>query len=279
MIPALKPPTKRLPRPKRMTICIGMLATDGIVIAADAQETDQYYKRSQQKIFTFVGAVSLGNNPDPPSLACAFTGAGEAGYIDAFIANTILRIPTNSTQQEFKEFLSTEVRAFHEQHIFPLAASNNRPEIEILVGAHCQWQTCMFASYGSTLRRVFPHAAIGVGAHFAMSIIDDLGGIKDLRHTELLATYVVAVTKERIEGCGKYTAIVSLHNSVTIDSPGEPSRMVRPPQLITHVRGKQIHKWEESFETKWSSRQTKLLEELVEEELAGDAETDRGGAQ
>ena len=115
-------------------------------------------------------------------------------------------------------------------------------------------------------------------------MIDDLGGIRDIRHTELLAAYVVGVTKERIEGCGKYTAIISLHNPVMQDTPGEPSRMVPPLQLLTHVSQAKIRKWEESFGTRWTVRQGELLDKLVEEELGEDAtqsaaKTSTGGQQ
>ena len=255
-----------------MTICIGMLATDGIVIAADAQESDQYYKRSQQKIFSYLGNVSLGNNPDPPSMGCAFTGAGDAGYLDAFFAYAMQGIDTKATQAAFETFLADKLYSFHERHIFPLAAASNPPEIQVLVGAHVHWQTCMFVSHGSTIRRAFPHAAVGAGAHFALGIMGDIGGVpRDLKHMELTAAYVLALTKESIEGCGKYTAIVSIHNSRVEDTPGEPSRMIRPQHPLTHVSGKKIRRWEESFGARWGPRQTRLINELIEEELEKDA--------
>jgi len=50
-----------------MTICIGLQTSDGTVVAADAQESDQYYKRAQQKILPFVGGIPMGNSPEPPS--------------------------------------------------------------------------------------------------------------------------------------------------------------------------------------------------------------------
>jgi len=47
----------------------------------------------------------------------------------------------------------------------------------------------------------------------------------------------------------------SLHNPKMIqDSPGGSSRLVVPPQRLTHVTGKKIRKWEESFGTKWACR-------------------------
>jgi hypothetical protein len=92
---------------------------------------------------------------------------------------------------------------------------------------------------------------------------------QDLRHTELLAAYIVAATKERIEGCGNYTAIVSLHSPAMVEC-AEGGRLVVPPQLLTHVPAKKIRKWEDSFAAKWVPRQVGLLEELIEEELATD---------
>jgi hypothetical protein len=163
---ALKPhlalKLKRLPKRKRMTICIGMMASDGIVIAADAQESDQYYKRSQQKILPFYAGLQLGSSPTLPSTACAFTGAGEAGYIDAFYDGVIRNFPQKSSQPELENYFAEQLKQFHEQHLFPLAVASNPPEIQILIGAYVSWQTCMFVSHGSTLRRALPHAAVGL---------------------------------------------------------------------------------------------------------------------
>jgi 20S proteasome alpha/beta subunit len=263
------PKAKRLPKPKRMTICIGMTARDGIVIAADAQETDQYYKRSQQKILTFVGDVSSGENASPPKMGCAFTGAGEAGYLDAFFAYALEGLNTDATQADFKTFLANKVHTFHKKYLFPLSVSPSPPEISILVGAYVQYQTCLFVSHGATLRRAVPYVAVGAGAHFALSLMDNLGDIHDLRHTELLAAYVIGLTKERIEGCGNYTAIVSLHGPTFVDSP-EGSRLVPPSRPLSFLPYRKIQKWEEEFGARWASRQEKLLQELVEEELADD---------
>jgi len=165
-----------------------------------------------------------------------------------------------------------QVHTFHKHNIFPLAMATSPPEFQVLIGVYYRFQTCMFVSYGSTLRRAFPHVAIGAGAHFAMSLIDEVViGIKDLKHTELLAAYVVAVTKERVEGCGNHTMIVSLHNpSIAEVGGGQPSYLVPPQQVLTHVPPSTIRRWEESFASRWAPRQIGLISELIEEELATD---------
>jgi len=259
-----------------MTICIGMRATNGIVIAADAQESDQYYKRSQQKIIPFVGNIASGENPPPPQMGCVFTGAGDAGYLDAFFAYAMEGIRVDATQADFEHFLADKVRTFHEKHLFPLAVSPNPPEISVLVGAYVQFSTSIFVSHGSTLRRTLQHTAVGAGAHFALSVMDDVGGMYDLRHTELLAAYIVGMTKDRIEGCGNYTAMFSIKDPcIVADPPDGRSRLVPPVSPLAFVPHSKIRKWEQSFGTRWASRQVKLIAELADEELADDLRLER----
>jgi hypothetical protein len=67
-----------------------------------------------------------------------------------------------------------------------------------------------------------------------MNMIDELMDLRqDIRHAELFATYVIAATKERIEGCVKYTH--SLHDLVFVQdcSPGCYRRLPRyVPQFV-----------------------------------------------
>ena len=61
-----------------MTIALGLLASDGVVVAADTQETVGYSKLNQGKIAAFCH-----RRPDQRWRHCLFTGAGPAVYIDA----------------------------------------------------------------------------------------------------------------------------------------------------------------------------------------------------
>lgn len=263
---------ERLPRSKRMTICIGMLGSDGVVIAADTQETDQYYKREQSKIMSFIGGIQLGSNPSPPTMALALTGAGRAGYIDAFYYEAISKNLFNAgTAREVEDHIAKQLQVFHERHIFPLATASDSPEIQILIGAYVQWQTFMLVSDGSTLRKGMPYCAVGAGAHFALSLITELWRNQDVAHLEILAAYIVGMTKESIESCGKYTQIVSLHGPIMKDIPGQSSQLFPPPQLLTNVSYRKIRKWEESFGAKWSIQQRELISRLIDEELADDS--------
>src|SRR5207247_11290193 len=82
-LPKARPQVRRLPGRKRMTIAIGLLATDGVVIAADTQESAGYpgdMKSSGTKILWALR--SNASNP-PVTGAFAVSGAGTVGYLDA----------------------------------------------------------------------------------------------------------------------------------------------------------------------------------------------------
>jgi len=246
-----------------MTICIGLLASDGIVIAADSEEGDSYLKRSQEKIFPWMGNVSSGPNAKPPESACVLTGAGDAGMIDAFTHKALKGLHAGMMEGELLDYFENEIRDFYERHMFPRV---NPPAFQMLIGTFSRVSTAIFVTYGSTIRRALPYAAVGAGSNFAMSQIAELNKILDLKHTEVLAAYIIAATKERVEGCGKNTSVVSLHNASVL--PGDPAKLAPPEWPLTVVSPNQIRQWEESFSAKWAPRQMTLIEELIEEELA-----------
>jgi 20S proteasome alpha/beta subunit len=261
-------PTARSPKGKRMTICIGIYAQDGVVIAADAEESDGYLKRGQQKIRSWLGAVPAGSVPPSPEAAIVFTGAGDAAYIDAFTDEAINRIAPGNYPTNPREFLGEQIRRFHEQHVFPLAAASDPPWFDMLIGTYLQRQAHVFVTSKSTIRMAAPHAAVGVGGHFALSLLNQLWAGNDIARTEILAAYVILRTKERIPGCGKFTSIASLHGPRIVEGEaGQPSRLVASPLPLTYVSYEQVASWEDSFNRKWNTRETKLIHKLLEEEM------------
>jgi hypothetical protein len=261
---------------RKMTICIGMLAEDGIVIATDAEESDTYFTRSQQKILTW-HTMSSGGAHTPA--ACAIAGAGDAGFIDAFSHELLKRIRGEMTMPEFETYAEETVKNFYGNHVRPLLKVDPNVDFRVLIGAYFRFSTCLLMSYKSTIRRVFPTAAIGIGGSFAMRVMDE-HMFRDIRHTEITAASVIAVTKDCIEGCGKYTDIVSIHNPVLVEGiDGAGSQLHHPNPPLSRVRREKIDRWEKSFGSTWSSRQKNLTSELIEKELKKDEELEKRKAK
>jgi 20S proteasome alpha/beta subunit len=264
--PLPRPKPNRLERIRRMTICIGIRATNGIVIAADAEENDGYVKIGQQKIFTYMGPVGS-DVPPRPQLTLAFTGAGEGGYIDAFIDNTIDNLPIDPAQTKVQEFLAKNVHTFYQKHVVPFAASKYPPEFEMLIGASFQHQVQLYTTDRSTIKKMHLHAAVGAGRQFAKGLMLQLAQFDDILRTEILAAYIIKMTKERVKDCGKYTSIVSIHSPrMVVAGDGLPSKLLPPVLPLTYVAYDEIRKWEDSFERKWSRRQHNLIHKLIGEE-------------
>ena len=79
--PYPRPPFKRLPRSKYVTIAAGFHCIEGIVLCADTQETvDNYIKRNVPKI-----AVRPQWTDDKSIPRVVFAGAGDGDLIDSLV--------------------------------------------------------------------------------------------------------------------------------------------------------------------------------------------------
>jgi hypothetical protein len=251
-----------------------MLASNGIVIAADAEESDTYFKRSQQKILTW-NTLQLGRNgPVPGPAACVLAGAGDGDFIDAFSQSLLSAITPDLTIQSFEKYAAEHLETFYEKHIIPLLGSNPNADFQMLIGVYFGFSTALYVTYKSTIRRAMPNAAIGIGGSFALRQMDEFSPCCGVSESEIIAANVVAVTKDCIEGCGKYTDIVSIHNCSIIEGtqPGEGAHLEHPQRLVERVSPRKIAEWEKSFGTKWAIKQQNLTRELIAEELGTEKE-------
>ncbi len=260
---------KRLLKAKRMTICVGVLSGDGIVIAADTEETSGDAKRDQQKLFHFSSGDIHPDAPTPPGTTAILTGAGEAGYLDAFFYLLSKDASTCQGIDQFEKYMSEELLLFHEKHIFPISEPRESPQIiQVLAAVTCGWNTSLFVTNGSTVRKALMHTAIGYGCHFAQNLLNLWSWCKTLREAQLLAAYVVYATKAHVVACGLHTSISSLHNCV-VEYGKDGKSSFRQPSCLMEVGFDHeiLRKWETSFDTKWKARQKSTLSELFTEEL------------
>src|SRR5256885_9651317 len=113
---AFPPKPRRLPERKRMTIALGIIASNGIVLAADTEETmgvAGYSKTDQTKILGYFSADN-----QRPLGACFISGAGDAGYIEA-LSQTLGRVFVNHpslTERPLERQLGKEWKKFYQDH-------------------------------------------------------------------------------------------------------------------------------------------------------------------
>jgi hypothetical protein len=196
-----------------MTIAIGMLATDGIVLAADTQVgiTD-YLKTSQGKIAMI---VIRNERPDMPLRSFAVTGAGNASYLEALRhrMTDLFRDPGYSEAPgRLETDLEERLIEFYDAHVVPFDQypANERPDFWLLMGAQFGEQKLLWTTEKNVLIPHSQSAAVGIGAMYAQILLSRFHAKADSRTTALLAAYVIFQVKESIDGCGRDTDIFVL---------------------------------------------------------------------
>jgi hypothetical protein len=291
----LKPPStrERLPERKQMTIAIGLLANDGLVVAADAEEsTGDYMKGTKGKIACFYSQ----EGEDPATFqgrcvsTCAIAGAGNSGYVQAlsdqfggvFLANpnlsnlSIQGMPALAAASLKKKNQSEALnpkfeqclKSFYKEHVIPFATlpERKRPDVEMLIAIQRRNARALFTTEKTVINPVLPFKAIGWGSTFAELLLNRFWGPMSVEQAEVLAAYVVFLTKESVETCGKFTTVVSMAGSKIVKS-SEGNKML-PTERAKWMDHEVIEKWESAFRKKWWKAEREKVFSLIDEELS-----------
>jgi hypothetical protein len=113
-----------------MTIAIGILASDGVVIAADREEGDSYLKNDTGKIAqAFKGTLPIGS--------IAITGSGSGPCLDE-VAKLIMADfcdDTVGTEATLEAGIRKTHRKYYEEVALPFARGD-RPDYDLLIGCY-----------------------------------------------------------------------------------------------------------------------------------------------
>ncbi len=192
-----------------MTIALGILAKDGLVIASDRQVgMPEYLKMGRGKIaFGKQGAIG-----QPGGNMLAVTGAGNSHYIE-HLQREFVNEPfpaTNELQKHFAERIHT----FYQDHIIPFSgyASSERPDVSMIVAGRRNGAQVLLSSEKSVVTEHYDCCSVGAGAMYAGILLQRLYAPLGLTSAIQLAAYVVFQVKEHVDGCGNETDIIFLRD-------------------------------------------------------------------
>jgi len=192
-----------------MTIALGILATDGIVLATDTELSWGGTRKTE--------GAKIEMWPDD---GLAIAGAGDVNYMEALSER--IHAAVQSVRTPDVALIRRKVQAalvnFHHHHILPW----NDPNLGIwlLIGIERGNQRALWVTSKATMRPCVC-AAVGAGSVEADALLVGLFGLKkrpmlDLDTARLIAGYIAHVAKDRIPGCGKNTDMV-LINGGTVE--------------------------------------------------------------
>ena len=196
------PPPRRLPQGKRMTIALGILASDGVVIAADTELSwGEGYRKSEGAKIAVVEEAGL-----------AIAGAGDYGLIEALsheLQQTILARRTVGLGG-IRQAIKANITRFYRDHVLPW--KDPAFDLSLLIGLERMGRRALWVTHRTTMRPCVC-AAIGAGSAEADTMFVDLFSLKkrpllDLDTARLIAGYITHIAKDRVPGCGKNTDVV-----------------------------------------------------------------------
>ena len=188
--------------PKRMTIALGLLTNDCVILAADTYETDGTRKSIGQKIHA----------PKPyAQFAIAVTGAGPTTHLASVTEEITALFETRDawTVSAFDGPLRQCISAFYAKHVTPLLPHMER-DFRVIVAAQSPEESALWTNETTAVRRVGQFEAVGSGNPYAFMAI----GNRIFRPTAevaiLLAIHAVKEAKTYDPYCGARTNVVCL---------------------------------------------------------------------
>jgi 20S proteasome alpha/beta subunit len=197
-------------REEPVTIALGILTHDAVVIAADSQITSaDYLKYGQNKISTV-----RQSSPEGQLAAMAVTGSGNAAYLRHLKKDFSDVLDYNKkapTTERMLNRVRKRLKEFHEEHVLPI--SDPRPDVWLLIGYRDRNKMGLWSSEYGVVSETTNYAAVGIGETYAKLLMERLYPAMwppSLRMATLLAAYVAYQTCEHVPGVGKKIDIVQV---------------------------------------------------------------------
>jgi 20S proteasome alpha/beta subunit len=190
-----------------MTIALGMLASDGIVLAADTEVSWGEHLKTEGTKITHLESEGL-----------AIAGAGDGDYLDAItyeLQRAVRALSTDDIARIGRELRSVLER-FHRRHVLPW--KDPALDFVLLIGVQKKGRRALWVTRKATMRPCV-YATIGVGSADADSILTQLfenvrTPLVTVTMAQFIATYAIYLVKDRVIGCGKNTDMVVIRDGM-----------------------------------------------------------------
>jgi 20S proteasome alpha/beta subunit len=202
-----------------MTIAIGLLCNEGLVVAADTEEVlGGYIKTSTEKMRVM----------EREGYKLTITGAGESDFIGCFCDELEEALDENEPKDIkaiYKVLRATQLQYFR-NHLAPYSSfpSDDRPNPDLLIGLHIKvggpvigstlFRTVLFKANGTVVKRIHKAECVGTGVVLARSLMDQFFDPElNLTQTGILAAFILRQAKRWAQYCGGNSDIAIMSNS------------------------------------------------------------------
>lgn len=198
----------RLPARKYMTIIVGMLNQDGLVMAADSEESTSHLKASVQKIYPYTSAKKS---------FLLIGGAGPGYLIDTITQNLWddFRDASLTNIREVQIRIADHIREFYEKYVLRWPSREEREDNDfslllgcsVRIGDSDRYQNFLWVAEKGILRTAIPSWAVGMGETYARTLMNGMYGVYPISGNVLIAIDTVRKVKQDTPYCGKETRL------------------------------------------------------------------------
>jgi len=202
-----------------MTIALGILTPQSIIVAADSEEVADF--RTASSKITVCSSLRTDAHNQPQETCLAITGAGDAGYLD-FVKRQVIDLIINAHPEDqlislndFHAKLQRLIRHFYRLHIIPF--KHLELSVEVIVGVRIRGESAVFVTCLNTVRRAastIDVAAVGLGRTWALNVLANSSLLVNETSATIMTIQAVRSAKYHATGCGKDTTIVSIPRNV-----------------------------------------------------------------
>lgn len=209
-----------------MTIAVGVRAHNGVVIAADSEESWDYFKFDDNKVRQVF--VHHGTTKGPKTFSCSMTGSGGSHYLRAVhqhISNALITASPTAFMDDIESLIQVELIKFYDKHIvpFPSERFSALTDFDLIIGAtnglgHGLWSTEL-----NSVTRRHGVLATGSGGSYARMVLEQLWPEKDytdVANAAILAAFAIFCAKQSRQYCGKNTQINCLSKGRIVQVSG-----------------------------------------------------------
>lgn len=202
---------------RAVTIALGFLCTDGVVLATDTQYTAGGMKSQGPKLFNLFAAPILPRR----DLAVLVAGAGRVPFMKRAVERIeeALRSLSNPTNHDVRETIEAILLQFYAQHVYPMPDYKQaNADFQLIVGV---WTRAdgfgLYTTDETTINTVVRssgHCSIGTGrplSEYALDLICE--PFITVENAKFAATLAIKAAKDYVGSCGGRTRIQALVES------------------------------------------------------------------
>jgi 20S proteasome alpha/beta subunit len=200
----------QLPSVQSMTIAVGFVCQDGLVIGVDSEYTEGASKYSGQKIFSFYQL----------NWSVTIAGAGNMDLVAMIADDLKTEFTHNDGHSEIHEKIKARTKYFFDEYVDRVQSRDR--EFQLLIGVWTKnGPSRLYKVHEGIVTPVLYYDFIGVGRDLARStsawIFDSNLSCEIVA---VLARHILELVKECISGCGDASVIAIIEHRITQKARG-----------------------------------------------------------